>query len=189
MPNCDFYAAGPDHRSLLEFVLSLDDCDVYELHSAVDREIVRFRTLEDVGVRYDVSSWDVGTGECIRLQIHPHAAGGRVMFDRVALSPTHTGGTFRYSTMGWGLVQLYLEAPRDGRLRASHTNHNSGRRAVAHAPSHPGLGSVAEWNWAAVSRWSRRLNRFIQKAATEKRDGRAVLPHASRLAAGGVALR
>jgi hypothetical protein len=38
MPNCDFFAAGPDHRAVLEFVLSQKNCRVYELGSEPDQD-------------------------------------------------------------------------------------------------------------------------------------------------------
>jgi len=97
-------------------------------------------------------------------------------------SPGYKGpGTFQYKTSGWGLVQLYLEPPRDRRLRPSHTNHNSEKRALAWEQMYPALGPVAEWNWSAVSRWSRRLNGYIQKCGVDKLYRRAVLPEAKRL--------
>ena len=39
MPNCDFYAAGPDHRLVLDFLLTNGDCDIYELGSRFERPL------------------------------------------------------------------------------------------------------------------------------------------------------
>src|SRR5262249_26963118 len=158
------------------------DCDVYELSSPVDHSVAQFRTLEEVRARYAISSWDTGSEESIFLQIHPHGARGQVLIRKVVFGPKYKGpGTFRHETSGWGLVQLYLESPHDRRLRPSHTNHNSEKRALANEHRYPALGPVAEWDWFAVNRWSRRLNRFIQNCAVDKLYQRAVLPGAKRL--------
>ena len=189
MPNCDFYAVGKDHRLLLEFVFSLNDCDVYELGSPVDQSIAQFRILADVCDRYGIASWDIGAEESIFLQIHPRAARGHVVFKKVLFGPKHKGpGTFCYETSGWGLIQLYLESAHGRRLRHSHTNHNSESRALAWQATYPNLGPVAEWDWSVVNRWSRRLNRFIQKCGVDKLYQRAVLPEAKRLSEDGFEL-
>src|SRR5688500_11295552 len=143
MPNCDFYGVGQDHKVILDFILSLDDCDVYELSSPVDESIAQFRTSEDVRDRYRIKSWDFGADQSILLQIYPRAARGEIHFEKTLFSSQYNGpGKFRYTTAGWGLIQLYLKPQQNHRHRISpsNTNHNSEKRARAWEHTGPNLG-------------------------------------------------
>ena len=187
MPNFDFYGVGQDHKVILDFILSLNDCDVYELSSPVDQSIAQFRTSEDVRNWYQIKSWDIGADQSILLQIYPRAARGEIHFEKILFSSQYNGpGKFRYTTVGWGLIQLYLEPQRNHRLSPSHTNHKSEKRARAWEHTCPNLGLVANWNWPSVERWSRRLNRFIQRCSTAKVNNRVVLAAAKQLNDRGV---
>jgi len=189
MPNCDFYAAGSDHELVLEFVFAAEDCDVYELASPVDTSLARFRTLAELRERYGIASWDDGGAQALLLQVRPHDARGQVHVEKTVFGPDYRGpGRYREASGGWGLIQLYLEAVRGERLRPSHTSHNSEKRALAREAVYPHLGAAASWDWAAVGRWSRRLNRYIRTRGVATHDGRAVLPGAQRLAQSGITL-
>lgn len=181
MPNCDFYAVGDDHRQVLEFLLERGDCDIFELASEFDSPLMQFRCLADFEQRFGIRDWnDAERSESILLQLLPHDCGGSVHIRRIALRPESCGGaTFRYDAEGWGLVQLYLESPRSGRLRNSHTNHNSEARAEAWAPIYPNLDSPSKWDWKRVESFSRRLNRFIRGLAVDKDGSRPILSKAA----------
>lgn len=189
MPNCDFYAVGKDHKLILDFVFSLDDCEVYELSSPVDQTVAQFRSTDDIQNRYKIQSWDTRFEQSIHLQVYPRDACGQIVFEKVVFSANYKGpGSFRYNSSGWGLIQLYLESPRNKRLRPSHTNHNSEKRALAWEQTYPEFGPAAKWHWPAIKRWSRSLNRFIQKNGVAKHYSRVLLPEAKRLSEAGIEL-
>jgi hypothetical protein len=189
MPNCDFYAAGPDHQAILAFVVGQGDCRVFETASRPNQALREFRALADFEEYYAITDWSRATYGNLLLQLYPVKAGGKFVKERIDFKPKRSAeASFRYDAAGWGLIQLYLESPRDGRLCASHTNHNSEKRALAWESTYPRLGRVAEWNWAEVASASRRLNRFIHKMAVGKVGSRSVLAHAAQLEKSGVAL-
>jgi hypothetical protein len=194
MPNCDFLAAGPDHRAVLEFVLGQADCRVYELYSEFDQPLFEFRTLADFEKHYSILDWNaLHSRQSMLLQLYPPNASGKFVKHRIALDSRRCkGATFRYESSGWGLIQLYLQSPikRTGKqwLEASHTNHNSERRARAWESTYPELGPVSAWNWPVVTSFSRRLNRYIHKLAVAKIGSYAVLPFAAQLKKSGIPL-
>jgi hypothetical protein len=189
MPNCDFYAGPLDHRTVLEFVLSRGDCDIYELYSRFDEPLQQFQSLEDFVAHFKIRDWKLGARESILLNLYPHDADGRVFRRRITLDSKKCGGAkFRYTVEGWGLVQLYLEPLKAGQLCASHTNHNSEKRATAWFDTIFDLGDPANWNWARVNSFSRRLNRFIRGLAAAKTGSRVILPHAAELEKQGIKL-
>jgi len=187
MPNCDFYAAGTDHRAVLEFVLSQGAADIYELASRFDQPLRRFRSLADFEEHFSISEWTLGAAEPIHLQLHPRGAKGNFLARRIDLNPKSCkGATCRYEARGWGLVQLYLEPPRNGRLENSHTNHNSQERAIAWATTARDLGDPSDWDWEGVASFSCRLNRFIRSLAVAKTGSRVILAQAAALQKQGV---
>lgn len=188
MPNCDFFACGEDHRLILEHLLDEGNCDIYELASSPGQACRTFSALADFEGHYEITDWrDISRS--MYLQLHPHSAGGRVQFKQTKLTfPPAPDKTFTCSTGGWGLVQLYLEAPRRGCLSSSHTNHNSETRAGNWQEICPELGDPGDWNWAEVNGFSRRLNAFIRKQAVDKIKSQVVLRHAAAQRASGMKL-
>jgi hypothetical protein len=187
MPNCDFYAVGDDHRAILEFLIEDGSCRIFEMYSPFGQRVKEFHNLTDFRARYDFRDWHLGCNESILLQLYAHDSSAKVAFERIELDPKRCqGATFRYKTVGWGLVQLYLEPVRRNKLHSSHTNHNSEKRARAWEETSPELGPVARWNWKSVTSFSRRLNSFIRKLAVFKIGSRVVLPQADALRNQGV---
>src|SRR5262245_61456611 len=111
MPNRDFFAAGTDHLAVLEFVFAEASCDVYA--NATD---VKLRSIQDVEKQFGITCWEESHKFGIDLKLHPHRAGGPIAYEHRQAG-------------GWGLIQRYLDSPREDRLRSSHTNHNSEKRA------------------------------------------------------------
>ena len=182
MPNCNFYAAGQDHRAIFEFLISQGDCEIFESYSRYESELKQFYSITDFEHYFSIIDWNVGPKETMHLQLYPKNAKGNLLKQRIALKPSSCdGATFRYRMQGWGLVQLYLEPIPHSRYSESHTNHNSRKRAEGWSDLIPELGDPADWDWKCVESFSRRLNRFIHKMAVRKVGSSSVLPQASQL--------
>ncbi len=178
MPNCDFDACEDDAERIVRFVFSQDGWSLWELASRADSELRQFSTLDELLRAFDLSA------ESVHLQLHTPEMGGCVHAKRITFDPQSVpDATFRYDSSGWGLIQLYLIAPRNGRLGASHSNHNSERRARGWEPTYDDEPDrVDDWDWKAVSRISSGLNRFIRSQAVGKSGSRPVLPCAQAAA-------
>lgn len=180
MPSFNFYAIGEDHRKILSFVLESGECDVFEHGSEPGKKTVCFRSLCDFEKRFGIADWSQ-VPEAILLQLHVRDAGGFVQQRKIELikSERHPDGGFRYTTNGWGLIQLCLEIPVRGSLRASHTVHNLPERLAKWGNlDHDKLGDPAAWDWEKVISFSKRLNSFIRRQGVAKK-GRAILPAAA----------
>ncbi len=132
-------------------------------------------------IHVGIADWRKPLRESILLQILPMNA-GPVTVEHIALDPAKcNGATFRYSPNGWGLVQLHLEAERGDKMRASNSNHNSEKRALAWASTYPDMPGPSAWDWVHVVSFSNRLNRVIRKLGVEKAGSRTILPKAAEL--------
>ena len=174
MPNCDFYALADDCERVLDFVFEQPGWVLHELASENDSPVRTFSSTHAILATHPL---------CLRplhFQLYSPAMGGAVLHRKIVLRPGAVpGATFRFSTDGWGLIQLYLGVLRkDGSLTACHTHHNSLTRAQRWTQTVSDQGSVESWDWPAVSRMSGRLVRFIRKAADSKQWSRPVLPSA-----------
>lgn len=188
MPNCDFYAAGGDFETILNFVFDELNCRVYESYSKPDKELIEFEDPAHL-LSYTKAEFGEGVKEH-RFQLWPVEASNNVRVRRFALDPgACKGATFRHNVEGWGLIQLYFGGVKGDRLFHSHTNHNSRQRAMNWSDTYSdNLGDPLDWNWKIVSSVSGKLNRFIRKQAVSKTGSRPVLPCARRLEKQGVRL-
>lgn len=172
MPNCDFYALEDDYRQVLDFVFAGLEVEVWDLSSELDEPLRRFSSSDEVlsTPQQQNCQWP------ITLHLYAPAAKGQFLIEETTLNT----GQRRSSSTGWGLIQLYLGAVKDGRLHSSHTNHNSEVRARnwSHTSSDSSLGDPGAWDWSEVTRVSRRLNYRIRRLGVRKEDGRAILPGA-----------
>lgn len=182
MPNCDFYGTPRDHVTVLNGLFSERTCHVYELGSEFEKPLRRFESCEEVMSLFEE--------QCsVLLQLYVLGAGPEFIPRRVTLDPAFCDGArYRFAAEGWGLVQLYLESPRNNELRNSHTNHNSQKRAETWATTRDSLGDPSAWDFKRINAFSSRLNRQINKSAVAKIASRSVLPGAFELWNSGVSL-
>ena len=175
MPNLDFYAAGDDWSAVVETGFDLGWFRVFESDSELDRELREFHTATEVP--------DNRQGRHLALFVI--GSGPDPVERRIDLLPgVHPDATFRYCCEGWGLIQLdHGGATGTQELRWSHTNHNTEKRASAWSATLSRLGDPADWDWAAVTSASGRLNRAIRRMAVSKIGSHPVLPHAARFIA------
>ncbi len=181
MPNCDFYASGDDVRPIIEFILRETSCRVFELNSELGRKLHEFSAFRELAaLRTRASGWPP------LLALWPMSANDDVRIRRYTVAPKGQPRTWREAPEGWGLIQLYFGAVHGRSLSPSHTNHNTMARAAKWYPTYPELGKPSAWDFAAVTRESSRINRFIRSLAVEKFGSRVVLPGAAALFEAGV---
>jgi hypothetical protein len=171
VPNLDFYAMDEDWVAVLATAFDMGLFRVFESDSEPGCVLREFRTAAEVPVgphgRF-LELFLVGSG--------PEPIGRRIDF----LPGVSERGAFRHTCEGWGLIQLQYGGRFRDQLRWSHTNHNSEKRARAWAASTPRLGDPADWNWAAVTSASAKLNRKIREMAVSKISSHPVLQHAAQ---------
>lgn len=178
MPNCTFYAYGDDHRVVIDYVLSLP-CDLYDMSPPPNTPIAPFKSISEIEHRFNIKDWSLGSHPNLVFQIYSHDAGGKIVEKKLV---AEDGATFSCKGEGWGLIQLYLGGIFREKLRESHTNHNTQKRATKWEQNYPELGDVNDWDFSAVTSLSRKLNRFIRKVAVRKTGSRVVMDSASRFA-------
>jgi len=185
MPNCDFYALREDLQLVLDFVFERSDCRVFEHYSLFDSSLAEFRSTDEIEARYPLGVCS-GTAPSVLLQLLPESA-GELVVERASLNPEKcNGATFRHIASGWGLIQLQLGGASPRGIVASHTNHNSEKRALAWEPTYADvLGPVSAWHWGSVESSSRRINAHIRKVASGRVGSRPLLPAAASAIAAG----
>ncbi|TWU01034.1 hypothetical protein Pla52n_44050 [Stieleria varia] len=155
-------------------------CRVFELYSEFDCELEEFTSVAHIERHYAITDWSLLPTGSLHFQIYAEEAKGNINIQHIELNPKKcNGATTRYCCEGWGLIQLYLQSPRNGRLANSHSNHNSETRANKWAETYNRMGNPADWDWTAVNSFSRRLNRQIRKLAVAKQQSRVILPCAA----------
>ena len=180
MPNCDFYAFGTDHKSVLEYVFSLQ-CRVFELSSSFDTELVEFKSTYEIEQHFTIEDWSTVDYPAMLFQLYPENSLGKIHIKRVELDPTKCdGATFRFKCSGWGMIQLYLYGLVHGELRESHTNHNSERRAQKWGSTYPELGDARDWDFRLVNSTSRKVNQFIKANSIANCGSRPIMKSASQ---------
>jgi hypothetical protein len=175
MPNCDFYALKEDCYEVLEFIFAQPGWALYELYSEWDKPVRAFDSVASVRDAFPVVQ------EATHFRLYAPTMRGGVQYRRIDLNPGAVpGASFRYSTEGWGLIQVYFGDLRDRQLSNSHTNHNTEIRARNWSATSSELGDVEEWDWPGVAKVSGRLVRYIHKLGVSKYGSRPVLPGAHR---------
>jgi hypothetical protein len=174
MPNCDFYAFSEDVADVLGFVFAQPGWELHELASRPDSPVRVLRSSAEASDAFDYLHEDG------LFHIYSPDMKGYVVHKKILFKPGAVpGASFRFSTEGWGLIQLYFGSLRPNQgLRPSHTNHNSLARARKWSASVPELGDPERWDWSAISRASGRLNRFLRNRAVAKHGSRPILPGA-----------
>ena len=117
----DFFANKEDKIDVLEFIFKETDLRVYDLSSHYGQEICEYKTVEEILAKHDL---DYGAKFATTFQLWTPRHKGKPIFNRINLDPQRCGGyTFRYSTEGWGLIQLYFGGIKNNELNQSHIGH------------------------------------------------------------------
>lgn len=183
----DFFASKSDKINLLNFIFNETDLKLFDLGSLYGQEISEYKSTEEIVSRFDLEN---GEKAAVTFQLWSSRFGGTIQFRKVNLNPKYCGGhTFRYSTEGWGLVQLYFSGQKDNTLYPSHIGHYNEKGALKWEQMHQTSDRVDNWNWKEIERTSRQLkNRIHNRISSRKIGSYGVLPGADELINAGTML-
>jgi hypothetical protein len=184
----DFYADQTDKLSVLDFIFSQTDLQVFDLASPYGQEICQYKSSEEISAKFDLVN---GNKFAITFQLWTPRHKGEPVFRKVDIDPKRFNGhAFRYSTDGWGMIQLYFGGIKNNILSQSHIGHFNEKGAAKWEGINKINGSVNDWNWKEVQVTSRKLKQYIHGKLAEKRLGSIdILAGANKLQEEGIELR
>ena len=143
-------------------IFEIPGVQVLEAYSEYDKEPKIFGSAQDFSA-YAKKQLSTPRGLAFVFVIYPDMAGSAVQkaiyLDRNKF-PNHS---VRYTWEGWGLISIQLASPDAG--ISSSINANTEKRALMWAPTHPDFDPPSTWDWAAILRHKRRLQRVLKKVA------------------------
>lgn len=182
--NYNFLATGPDKMRVLNHLFENTDLQVFDIYSEYGQEICQYRSATEIAAKFDLEN---GGQSVATFQMWSPRFGGEVIFSRIELKPRYCNGhTFRYSTKGWGLIQLYLGGCQNNTLFYSHVGHFNEKGALGWENVNEEKGKVSRWNWKEISAASRSLKYQIHKMSVGKIRSISVLPGADELRKRGI---
>ncbi len=184
----DFFADKDDKVQILDFIFRETDLQIFDLGSPYGQKISQYKTTKEI-----VSKFDLRNGDkfAVTFQLWTPRFKGDLIFRKVDLDPKRCNGhTFRYSTDGWGLIQLYFGGVKNNELNRSHIGHQSQKRAMTWEINNQGLGQVSKWDWAEVEKVARGLKYQIHNKLTKRKiESVGILAGADKLEEQGIKFR
>ena len=186
--NYTFFADKDDKLKVLEFIFKETDLHIYDLGSPYGQEISEYKSVDEISSKFDLVS---GDEFAITFQLWSPAHKGKPIFRKIDLDPKRCNGhTFRYSTDGWGLIQLYFGGLKGNEISHSHIGHYSEKGALKWQDTNSFNGPVNAWDWTAIQSTSGKLKYHIHnKLAVKKIGSSGILPGAYRLEQQGTKLK
>jgi hypothetical protein len=184
----DFFADKTDKLEILEFIFKETDLHIYDLTSPFGQEICEYKTLDEI-----ISKFDLVNGDkfAVTFQLWSPRHKGKPFFRKIDLDPKRCNGqTFRYSTDGWGLIQLYFGGLKNNELNQSHIGHLNEKEALKLEGANLFNGLANAWNWTEIKVTSRKMKYHIHNKLAMRRIGSLdILTEADRLELQGIKLR
>ncbi|HLO43420.1 MAG TPA: hypothetical protein VK175_03735 [Leadbetterella sp.] len=186
--NYNFFADKADKLEILEFIFKETDLHIYDLSSPHGQEICQYKTVQEISSKFDFEN---GDKFALTFQLWTPRHKGKLLFRKIDLDPKHCKGhTFRYSTEGWGLIQLYFGGIKNYELNHSHIGHFNEKEALKWEETNKVNGLVSSWDWTEIQATSRKLKYQIHnKLATRKIESFGILSGADKLETQGIKLR
>ena len=183
----DFFADKVDKLKVLDFIFKDTDLQVYDLGSAYGQDICQYKTVDEISSKFDLEIDELET----TFQLWTPRHKGKPIFRKVDLDPKRCNGhTFRYSTEGWGLIQLYFGGLKNNELKHSHIGHFNEKGALKWEETNNVNGLVSSWDWTEIQTTSRKLKYQINnKMAIRKIGSFGVLTGADKLEKQGIKFR
>jgi hypothetical protein len=184
----NFFADKADKLEILEFIFKETDLQVYDLSSPYGQEICQYKTVDEIASKFDLVS---GGKFAVTFQLWTPRHKGKLLFRKIDLDPTYCNGhSFRYSTDGWGLIQLYFGGLKNNELNQSHLGHFNEGEALKNEKSTTFNEKVNDWEWNEIKITSRKLRHYIHyNMATRNIGSFDILTGAEKLKNQGVKLR
>ena len=186
--NYNFFASKADKLEVLDFIFNETDLQIYDCASLYEREICEYKKSEEILAKFDL---DNGDNFANTFQLWSPRHKGKPIFNKINLDPKRCkGSTFRYSTEGWGLIQLYLGGIKKNELYHSHIGHFNEKGALKWEYTNKVNGLISSWDWTEISKTSRKIKYQIHnKIAIRKIESLGVLSGAHNLQTQGIKLR
>ena len=183
----NFFADKADKLVILDFIFKETDLHIYDFGSPYGQEICEYKNIDEIDSKFDLSN---GDKFAVSFQLWAPRHKGKPLFRKVNLDPKHCDGyTFRYSTDGWGLIQLYFGGLKNNALNQSHIGHFNEMGALKNESTSSFNGKVNDWNWAEIQATARKLKYQIHnKLAIRKIGSLGVLSGADNLEKKGIKL-
>ena len=178
--NYNFYADKIDKIAVIDFIFNETDLQIYDLGSPYGQEICKYKSTTEITEKFDLTNGDK-FGITFNLWTPRHK--GKILFRKIDLDPKRCNGhTFRYSTDGWGLIQLYFGGIQNNGLNQSHIGHFNEKGALKWEKTNSFNGRIDQWDWTEIQKTSRNLkNRIHNQMSIRKIYSLGVLPGADKI--------
>jgi hypothetical protein len=165
----DFFANKADKLEILDFIFNDTDLKIYDLSSPYGLEISEYKSVSEIDSKFDL---DNGDKFAATFQLWTPRHKGKPLFRKINLDPKHCNEhTFRYSTDGWGLIQLYFGGLKNNELNQSHIGHFTEREALKNENITIFNGRVDYWDWTEIQSTSRMLKNYIYNKLSIRKIG------------------
>jgi hypothetical protein len=184
----DFYADYNDKIAILEFIFNNTDHQVFDLGSAYGKEIKKYGSTDEI---VSILNLIDGNKFAVTFELWTPRHKGKPLFRKINLDPDKSNGhTFRYSTDGWGMIQLYFGGIKNDTLHLSHLGHFTEKGAMKWEGTNTFNGSVRDWSWKEIETTSKKIKQFIKtNLVVQKIGGIDVLTGAAKLHEKGIQLK
>lgn len=186
--NLDFFADADDKIELLNFIFNETGLQVYDHYSDHSAEIRQYHSASEIISKFDLQN---GGAHIAGFQLWSETFKAKPIFSKITLDPKRCHGhTFRYSTNGWGLIQVYFGGLQHNCLLHSHIGHFNEKGALKHEGINKEFGKVGSWDWKEIESMGNKLRYHIsKKLAVNKLGACPVLKGAEDLRRNGVDFR
>lgn len=186
--NYNFYASKKDKIKILEFIFNEMELSAYDLTSEYEKKICKYRSVDEITAKFDS---EIGCDFDLPFQLWSPRHKGNPIFRKIDLNPKYCDGkTFRYTTEGWGMIQLYFGVLENNKLSQSHIGHFTEKKALMNEPTNLTNGKVSVWDWKEIQITSRKLQYQIHnKMAVKKIGNLGTLEGAKELERDGIIFR
>ncbi len=154
-----------------KLLVSKKNCSIYELYSDFEKPIRIFSNVEEIIQEFQRKVSNRQESNTIYLNIYVQSSGPKFKARKILLDPKKCNGAkYRFSSDGWGMIQLRLSTNTGNRLCSSYTNHNTLKRAEKWENFYKDSDSPSQWNFNSVSQFSNQFIRKIKSKPMQKSD-------------------
>ena len=183
----DFFADETDKLDILNFIFQETDLHVYDLGSEFEKEICEYKSTSEISSKFDLIN---GNKFANTFQLWSSRHKGNPIFRKIKLDSKYCDGyTFRYSTDGLGLIQLYFGGIKNNELNRSHIGHFNEKGALRNEMI-KNNDRACDWDWKEVQITSRKLKYYIHNKLSIRKIGSfGILKGADNLEKQGIQFR